>query len=106
MKQGFDHFEATRVPPDVAVCERRYVVNVKLPQSRLNPEQACPPLERPAIDPFIPKPTDQQIAEERIVSPGPKTRAVASTGFSSPGTGLQGFGAPAGSPMTGLGYQQ
>ena len=30
LKEGYDHFEASRLVPEVAVCERRYVVNVKL----------------------------------------------------------------------------
>lgn len=81
MKHGYDHFETHRVPPTVAVCERRYVVNVTLPASgRVDPEGACPAFERPQLEPFIPKPTEQQIAEERITVPGPKTRTAANIG--------------------------
>ncbi len=75
LKEGYDHFEATRVPPSVAVCERKYVVNVRLPQSRIDPEGACPAFERPQLDPFKLKP--QQVAEERVVVPGPKMRGLA-----------------------------
>jgi murein L,D-transpeptidase YafK len=103
LKEGYDHFETTRIPAEVAVCERKYVVNVKLPQSRLDPERACPQFERPVVEPFIPKPTDQQIASERIVSPGPKTRDIASSvspsgAFQFPalgsGSGTTGSGSP------------
>ena len=106
LKQGYDHFEATRVPPEVAVCERKYIVNVKLPANRLDPERQCPELERPAIDPFIPKPADQQVASERIVMPGQKTRDFASTGGTlSPS--VTGLGATVNiDTLTGLGFQQ
>ena len=35
LKQGYDFFEKYRLPPTVAVCEQRYVVNVKMPIQRL-----------------------------------------------------------------------
>ena len=75
LKEGYDHFETTRVPPNVAVCERKYVVNVKQPMSRIDPEAACPAFERPALEPF--KPSPQQVSEERVVVPGPKQRIAA-----------------------------
>lgn len=76
LKQGHDHFEAHRLPPQVAVCEKRYVVNVKLPQSKPDPSGYCPTFERPLLEPFVPKPSEQQIASERITVPGPKTRTA------------------------------
>ena len=97
LKQGYDHFETTRLPADVAVCERKYIVNVKLPQSRIDPERGCPQLERPVVEPFIAKPADQQVAEERIVIPGEKTHLFAST-TGTGGTSL--------TPAIGLGFQQ
>ena len=45
--------------------------------TRLNPEGACPAFFRPKPDPFRPRP-GEQIAEQRIVVPGPKMRGVAS----------------------------
>jgi murein L,D-transpeptidase YafK len=79
MKEGYDYFEVNRVPPAVAVCERRYVVNVVLPASgRINPEGRCPRFQRPMLEPFAPRPEEQQIASERIVVPGPKARDIAS----------------------------
>jgi hypothetical protein len=63
------------VPPTVAVCERRYVVNVLMPAyGRVNPEGRCPPFQRPLIEPFAPRPAEWQIASERITVPGPKVR--------------------------------
>ena len=56
LKQGYDHFEQHRIPPTVAVCERRYVVNVIAPQSRIEPDQFCPVFQRPVISAFTPLP--------------------------------------------------
>jgi len=78
LKQGYDFFEINRVPPTVAVCERRYVVNVSLPASqRIDPEGRCPLFQRPVLEPYFPQPADWRLAEERIAVPGPKARDVA-----------------------------
>jgi murein L,D-transpeptidase YafK len=80
MKEGYDYFELTRQLPTVAVCNRRYVVNVALRSGdprALNPEAACPTFFKPKPDPFKPRP-GEQIAEQRIVVPGPKMRSLAS----------------------------
>lgn len=84
LKQGYDFFERTHVPPDVAVCERRYVVNVKLPQTQINPEGQCPAFERPEVSSFTPRPNEQQLAAERIVMPGPKMRVASSAPDEAP----------------------
>ncbi|MGQ0673298.1 MAG: L,D-transpeptidase family protein [Hyphomicrobium sp.] len=79
LKQGYDYFEVNRVPPTVAVCERRYVVNVIMPAvMRIQPEGRCPRFQRPMLEPFAPRAEEQQIAIERIVVPGPKVRDLAS----------------------------
>jgi murein L,D-transpeptidase YafK len=79
MKQGYDHFENYRVPPDVAVCERRYVVNVTLPPYGLDPAGRCPQFDKPILMPFTPNPSEQH-AEERIRVPGVQLRALAAAG--------------------------
>lgn len=85
MKQGYDFFEVNRIPPGVAICERRYVVNVVLPvDQRLNPMGRCPRFERQELMPFAPRPEEQQIAEERIIVPGPKVRRTLASNSSSP----------------------
>jgi len=78
LKEGYDHFENYRVPPAVTVCEKRYVVNaIPLdPNAKIDPEGRCPAFERPQLAHFAPKPTEVKLAEERIVMPGPKTRAM------------------------------
>ena len=77
LKQGYDHFEVTRTAPEVAVCQRNYVVNVKMTpnMSRLDPEGPCPRFERPVIEAFKPNPAEK-IANERIQVPGPKERTA------------------------------
>ena len=64
----------------MAVCSRRYVVNVALPSGDPRGSirrRACPAFVRPKPDPFRPRP-GEQIAEQRIVVPGPKMRSLAS----------------------------
>jgi murein L,D-transpeptidase YafK len=97
LKEGYDYFELTRQPPTVAVCERRYLVNVKWrgAPTGADPEGVCPAHERPKPVPFKPSVHDQ-IAEERITVPGPKMRAVANSapaGAAAPATAS--FGPPA-----------
>jgi len=82
LKEAYDYFELTRVPPTIAVCEKRYVVNAKFSGSidpaKLDPVGRCPPYQKIEPEPFVPTGIDQQIAEERIVAPGPKKRTLAS----------------------------
>ena len=94
LKEGYDHFEKTRQPPEVAVCERRYLVNVKLTsanQTRIDPEGHCPRFVRPKLEPF--KPLNPDIVAQRVVEPGPKMRAIVATetsfwGLTKNGSGI------------------
>ena len=54
--------------------------------ARLDPEGACPTFVKPKPDPFKPKP-GEQIAEQRIVVPGPKMRSLASADDGTPRSG-------------------
>ncbi|MBO6902892.1 MAG: L,D-transpeptidase family protein [Rhizobiaceae bacterium] len=49
LKEGYDHFEITKVPPKVDVCGRRYVFN-SIPQEghSFSPNASCPPMAQPA----------------------------------------------------------
>ena len=48
LKEGYDQFEITKVPPKVDVCEKRYVFN-RVPEgsATFNPTAACPPSTQP-----------------------------------------------------------
>jgi murein L,D-transpeptidase YafK len=81
LKEGYDYFELTRLTPSVMVCGRRYVVNARplhhVSMRNLDPAGSCPPLERPPLTPFLPS-GDQQVADTRVIAPGPKMRTIAS----------------------------
>jgi murein L,D-transpeptidase YafK len=79
LKEGHDYFEVTRQPPPITVCGRRYHVNARPLQNvsmRIDPAGSCPTLEKPPLTPFMPS-GDQQVADARVVAPGPKMRAIA-----------------------------
>jgi murein L,D-transpeptidase YafK len=72
LKQGYDHFETHRLPPNIAVCERRYVVNV-VSQSKPDADGICPPFQRPVIAAFTPLPTEPDAA----IATGNKMKGLA-----------------------------
>ena len=75
LKKGYDVFEEYRIPPTVAVCERRYVVNVLMPPyANVDPLGRCPRFAKPVMTPFIAGGDEQQIASERITVNGFKKR--------------------------------
>ncbi len=74
LKQGYDHFETHRIPPGVAVCERRYVVNV-IAQSKPDADGACPAFQRPVIAAFTPMPTEP----DPVVASGNKLKGLVSS---------------------------
>jgi murein L,D-transpeptidase YafK len=91
LKEGYDYFELTRQVPTVAVCNRRYVVNVSMSggdPTKLNPAAACPAFQRPTPSPFTPKPGEQQFAEERVVVPGERLRTATRNDWDTPLMGL------------------
>ena len=79
LKEGYDHFETHHIPPYVAVCEKRYVVNVVAPQSRIDSDGPCPPFQRPVIATFVAQPTEQELAEQRLVAHGNKLKGLVSS---------------------------
>lgn len=82
LKEGYDYFEAARLPPAITVCEKRYNVNVQPmlqnASMRITAEGRCPTFVRPPFSPFVPSPKEQ-MAEVRIKAPGPKMRMFASS---------------------------
>lgn len=48
LKEGHDHFEITKVPPKVDICDRRYVFNrVAVEGEEFSPLEACPQTTQP-----------------------------------------------------------
>lgn len=48
LKEGYDHFEITKVPPKVDVCDKRYVFNaVPEGEASFSPAAACPAFSQP-----------------------------------------------------------
>ena len=78
LKEGYDYFELAHLPPDVVVCQRQYVVNVKQPGGqplgKLDAEGQCPRLERGVISPFVPVASAEASAQAsgQSSAPGPK----------------------------------
>jgi murein L,D-transpeptidase YafK len=109
MKEAYDYFELTRQVPTIAICNRRYVVNVALRSqdpSQLDPEGACPAFQRPKPVPFTP--ATGASAELQIVVPGPKMHAFAGAEADAPRSGLTSAG-PSGAyagPSVGFAPQQ
>lgn len=107
LKEGYDYFEATRQIPPVAVCERKYLINASFSGnvSRVDPEGRCPSFQRLKVEPF--QPNAEQIAETRVMAPGPKMRILA---YAEMSNSSQGSSAPATitdllrSPTMGLGF--
>jgi murein L,D-transpeptidase YafK len=78
LKQGYDSFEINRIPPSIAVCEKRYIVDaVAMTDRPIDPAGRCPRFEKPTLQPFAPRPAEWQLASERLTMPGPKTRNAA-----------------------------
>lgn len=48
LKQGYDQFEMTRVPPKIDVCGRNYLINASFnnKRSRIRPHRPCPAYSR------------------------------------------------------------
>jgi murein L,D-transpeptidase YafK len=84
IKPGYDFFETYRVPPTIAVCERKYVVGVTLPATgRIDPQGVCPRFQKQELTPFVPNQLDQQIANQKgSLVPGAKAREATALAWS------------------------
>jgi murein L,D-transpeptidase YafK len=79
LKEGYDYFETTRLPPPVLVCGRHYVVNaqpVYNVSTRLDPQGPCPMLMRPAQEAWRP-PSERMALLPPVKARGPKMRTAA-----------------------------
>ncbi|MFO1172111.1 MAG: murein L,D-transpeptidase family protein [Hyphomicrobiaceae bacterium] len=79
LKEGYDYFETTRQPPEVAVCNRSYLVNVKFNDetARVDADGPCPAFVRPEPVAFVETGLPGTPAAERVTAIGPKMRNLA-----------------------------
>ncbi|MDR6826327.1 murein L,D-transpeptidase YafK [Bosea sp. BE271] len=76
LKEGVDHFDATRQPPRLAACGRRYVFNARDGAGRMDPGAACPPYEiDPEVQPLVSRKQERDQARfaELVGSGSPAT---------------------------------
>jgi murein L,D-transpeptidase YafK len=70
LKEGYDYFEISHLPPPIAVCEKRYLVNVAFTgNARPSPTGACPAYQR------LPVPRAPAM-QEASAKPKPKSQAA------------------------------
>ena len=61
LKEGYDYFEVTHLPPKVEVCDKRYLVNASfVGGARPDPSSSCPAYERLPMQAFPKGPVQQQ----------------------------------------------
>lgn len=71
LKEGADHFEATKQPPTVNVCDKRYVFNaVPAEGEEFVADELCPPY-------FVPEPIGRAVAKYRGEAYVPQTPIIA-----------------------------
>jgi murein L,D-transpeptidase YafK len=90
LKEGYDFFEATHIPPKIDVCGQRYVINASFVYGAVRPDPAspCPAYERLTVAALLsrepkvqqasatPATWDSQTKQERSVSLAPPLGAV------------------------------
>ena len=88
LKQGYDAFEKTRIPPKIDVCERRYLINAVFldGSTRLDPRGSCPPYQQmtPGVLPSRLRPSNDIIAGNPNTPGYPLHRWTASSGVIPP----------------------
>jgi murein L,D-transpeptidase YafK len=79
LKEGYDYFEMTRQPPEIAVCNRNYLVNVHFTDemSPVDADGPCPAFVRPEPQVFVENAPPGTALAKRYVATGPKLRNLA-----------------------------
>jgi murein L,D-transpeptidase YafK len=79
LKEGYDYFETTRQPPEIAVCNRSYLVNVRFTNelARVDADGPCPAFVRPEPQVFVENAQPGTALAQRFVATGPKMRNLA-----------------------------
>jgi murein L,D-transpeptidase YafK len=63
LKEGYDHFEVTRVEPKIDVCEKRYVFNADQPNGSTDPLNFSPRAQCPVYE--VPREIAEKVAEKQ-----------------------------------------
>lgn len=106
LKTGYDHFEVTKRPPAIEVCDKKYVFNAKpaFVGSRFDAKEACPAYEIPKhIAQAVAKKQDRdnrKIAEIRIAAENSKRRKERIASFFGGGTADEAAGSTPAAPAT------
>lgn len=100
LKQGYDDFELSRVPPKVAVCSKQYLVNADFLGHDAKPDPAgtCPAYRKAPVSPFNPF-DGQLMAKAQPAQPAAETSRVAAYSTPSPVASIR-EPAPAAAPAT------
>lgn len=85
LKEGYDHFEITKVPPKVDVCEKRYVFNQIAPEGEsFRASGSCPAMSQPET-------LMSAYGEYQSQFSAAFDQAVGTTGYSPPLASIQGI---------------
>ena len=92
LKQGYDYFEATKTAPEIAVCNKRYVVAPAWDEAAgaLDASGPCPSYHQQKLVPFTPRTDTASLDPALSIAPGQKGRDLALEGLQ--GGGATGFG--------------
>jgi len=79
LKEGYDYFELTRIPPKVDVCGGRYMINARFLNhiGRVDARKACPTYEKPAPQLWSARPLPGSPLARQAAIPGRKVRNLA-----------------------------
>lgn len=71
IKEGYDIFEISRIPPKVYVCEKQYLLNVSFLEGRApgNPAGFCPPFQKTPLDRNAVSTAELSTSSQSIVQP-------------------------------------
>ena len=106
LKQGYDAFEATQLPPKIDVCARRYIVNAKFVNGPpTNASAACPRYEPLPVEDIPRAPTFQQAGADMPGSGAPKPPAASAASQASIGNGSTFGFAPAKPSVAGFAFR-
>jgi murein L,D-transpeptidase YafK len=97
LKQGYDDFELSRVPPKVAVCSRQYLVNADFlgHDAKPEPSENCPAYRKAPITPFNPFDGQLMAKAQPVAQPAAvETSRVAAYATPSPVSSIREPAAP------------